>query len=453
MLGKLRSEKAVRPLLKVLLDPGKSDLATTALLALVKIGERSVQVAGPALLGKDAELAKFARDAQARVGGEAPEVAGLVPVLSAVLGMSGLAGSEEALLQALPLAKTSGKRALIARELSKPPNSEAAMRAFRSVFQGLDCSVLISDTSVCVMLAESAPEFMDPRSVPWLLQQASKQQKKSGEVAKATAEALVVSAAKLATPDQIPELQRVAQLTDLSDSLNPVVDVLKECGKETACYLAELQDPENQEKAQQIRGIKAAYMLGMLGDAGDAHKIVLTRPLLSNSAVHFAALRAVDALLPQGDDLVIETLRFQIDVDRESGVPERKAKNAPAAQILYRLEARWLQAGGEIYEPRSVSFKARLPAELIRLTVRRNFEAFRLCYEQGLERDSKLEGSVNVQFVIARDGLVSEVSDGEGSMPDQGVSQCVLDAFRELRFPRPVGGIIKVTYPIAFAPG
>jgi hypothetical protein len=98
----------------------------------------------------------------------------------------------------------------------------------------------------------------------------------------------------------------------------------------------------------------------------------------------------------------------------------------------------------------ATSVTGRLPPEVIQRIVRQNFGRFRLCYENGLRTNPNLEGRVNVNFVIGRDGSVSNVSGG-GDMPDAGVISCVTRAFYGLSFPAPEGGIVRVSYPILFS--
>jgi hypothetical protein len=95
----------------------------------------------------------------------------------------------------------------------------------------------------------------------------------------------------------------------------------------------------------------------------------------------------------------------------------------------------------------------RLPREVIERIVRQNFGRFRLCYENGLRNNPKLQGRVSVRFVIGRNGIVSNVSNGSSTLPDGGVVSCVVRAFYGLSFAQPEGGIVTVTYPIMFAPG
>lgn len=99
----------------------------------------------------------------------------------------------------------------------------------------------------------------------------------------------------------------------------------------------------------------------------------------------------------------------------------------------------------------ATSVAGKLPPEVIQRIVRQNFGRFRLCYEKGLLKDPKLQGRVEVQFVIGRDGKVTSVQGG-GSMPDAAVVSCVTAAFHALLFPQPEGGIVTVKYPIVFTP-
>jgi hypothetical protein len=95
----------------------------------------------------------------------------------------------------------------------------------------------------------------------------------------------------------------------------------------------------------------------------------------------------------------------------------------------------------------------RLPAEVIQRIVRQNQGRFRACYEAGLLKNPALAGTVSARFVIGRDGAVATVALGSSSMPDDGVASCVVSAFYGISFPQPEGGIVTVTYPIAFSPG
>lgn len=95
----------------------------------------------------------------------------------------------------------------------------------------------------------------------------------------------------------------------------------------------------------------------------------------------------------------------------------------------------------------------RLPPEVIQRIVRQNYGRFRMCYEQGLARDPRLNGRVSVRFVIGRGGEVSNATNAGSSLPDSAVVACVINAFYSLNFPIPEGGIVRATYPITFELG
>ncbi len=103
----------------------------------------------------------------------------------------------------------------------------------------------------------------------------------------------------------------------------------------------------------------------------------------------------------------------------------------------------------------NTSVSGKLPPEVVQRIVRQNFGRFRLCYENGLRQNPKLEGRVKVTFIIGRDGDVRAPASTEGSdLPDNNVRACVAKAFGNLSFPEPEGGgVVKVVYPIHFSPG
>ncbi len=102
----------------------------------------------------------------------------------------------------------------------------------------------------------------------------------------------------------------------------------------------------------------------------------------------------------------------------------------------------------------TTTVNGRLPPEVIQRIVRQNFGRYRLCYEQGLQKDPKLSGKVAIKFVIDTQGAVSSAaSDPSTTMSDASVVSCVTRGFSNLSFPQPEGGIVVVIYPLIFEPG
>jgi hypothetical protein len=102
----------------------------------------------------------------------------------------------------------------------------------------------------------------------------------------------------------------------------------------------------------------------------------------------------------------------------------------------------------------ATTVSGRLPPEVVQRIVRQNFGRFRLCYENGLRTNPKLEGKVVIRFEIDKLGAVSTVAVvKDTTMPDRAVSACIERAFHGLSFPQPEGGKVVVVYPILFEPG
>lgn len=95
----------------------------------------------------------------------------------------------------------------------------------------------------------------------------------------------------------------------------------------------------------------------------------------------------------------------------------------------------------------------KLPPEEIQRVVRASFGIMRRCYENGMQRNSKLSGTITTKFVIGEDGAVKLAAVASTSLPDAEVVRCVVDAFGHLVFPHPEGGMVAVVYPIMFNPG
>ncbi len=182
--------------------------------------------------------------------------------------------------------------------------------------------------------------------------------------------------------------------------------------------------------------------------------------------MHLRALGsdATDLSWPPGDEGVTPQLQAKLaaicasscliqvsHASKDASVPllsalhslQKVAPNQPGLELFVNLRAPGT--------PAPVS--GRLPPEVIQRVVREHFELFRKCYEVGLGRDATLEGRVTVRFVISREGKVENPSDSGSDLPDAQVRECVINAFKQLEFPKPENGIVTVVYPIMLAPG
>lgn len=68
------------------------------------------------------------------------------------------------------------------------------------------------------------------------------------------------------------------------------------------------------------------------------------------------------------------------------------------------------------------------------------------CYRSGLSRQQELSGNVRLRFVIGSTGRIEQIEDRGSDLPDLFAVDCVAEGFHALRFPKPEGGPVHVSY-------
>jgi PBS lyase HEAT-like repeat-containing protein len=340
LLGAIGDPAAVDPLLKVLLDPAKANLHADAVVSLVKIGKPAVARATQLLAGEDKELVEFAA-LRARKASGMPVPPGDAPhvrTAAIVLGTVGHASAAPALIAALQ-GQNDANRAVILRELAKLPASPQIKQAFQTGFVGLSPDAMIPPGQPALqVLAESATSFFDPGFVPWLLQQAAAV-KKDDE----TRSALLVAAIKLMLPDQVAAVGAAVDKygSELEKSVfAEAAGLIKGCGQQVNCYFETATKPTSQEDKSQFIGIKAAYMLGILGNEKVRDQLVTGVDPISNAAVRFTAAKVIDYLSPKGSIAAADELQKMVDANLKRGDRDKIAGDAPLKQVIYRLRSR-----------------------------------------------------------------------------------------------------------------
>lgn len=76
----------------------------------------------------------------------------------------------------------------------------------------------------------------------------------------------------------------------------------------------------------------------------------------------------------------------------------------------------------------------------------------RFCYEQELNTQPDLAGTVTTRFSIAPDGSVSAVQKVSSTLGNEKVESCILDAVGRWKFPASEGGSANMTYPFVLEP-
>ena len=355
LLGSLGDPSAARPLLGVVLDPGKSEIASTAVLALVKLGPAAVPPAAAVLEGQDEELIRLHRTQMERVdkpsagktNGKPRDDHGLLAAI--VLGATGQPAAQAPFLRALRQASSPVDRAVLIRELAKLPPNETIRARFQQEFARIDLNVRmppVGTVALAELAAEAVPRFYDPGVVPWLLERARRAQ--GDPVAQADfRRAALATAIKLAQLDQLPLIEPKigpwgtpreadrpgdSQSPRLeSDLLGDAKALLEQCKDDEACYFDALADRKPAASGASFSAIRAAYQLAIEGDEQTATQLVDLVPEIDSPTVRFAVVQAVDHLLPAGSN----ELAGRLEAAAPPGEP-----GDPIREVAYRLHGR-----------------------------------------------------------------------------------------------------------------
>jgi HEAT repeat protein len=339
--GELRDPSAVKPLFKVVMTPSKADVAGTASVALIKVGKDAVPFLVNALQGKDTELVEYAK---ANSGGSPDEAKSYVRAAAVVLGAIGRPDATGPMLAALDSAGDDVTRAVVARELTKLPPKPEVVKAFQAAYDKVSPTALMppAGQNARSQLVEAAAHFYDPQLVPWLLKQIK--DAKGGENEKDAVQiSALVSAIKLMNKGQAGDVKAAVDKEGTSiekDAFKLAADVVNGCGDNVGCYLSKVQEPAAQEQKTQFIGIKAAYMLAVLGSAGTSMEIVSQLPKVKNAAVRFSAVQAIDHLTQKEPAPVADALQKIVDENKAKDDRNMMQADAPVKEIVYRLRAR-----------------------------------------------------------------------------------------------------------------
>ena len=107
-----------------------------------------------------------------------------------------------------------------------------------------------------------------------------------------------------------------------------------------ACYVAAIQKSENQEQVNQFTGVKAGYMIAILGNDSARDDLVAALPSITNASVRYVASLAIDRLTPKGNKAVAEKLNALITKNAKSADRDKATGDEPLKTVLYRIDAR-----------------------------------------------------------------------------------------------------------------
>ena len=340
VLGRMRSQAAIEPLMKVLLSPMKSDIRPSALEALVRIGAPVVGVAEAALRGDHEGLVAHAREqhrlAVAKdVGDVADRSADQVRMTQAavLLALLGRKQSLELVLDALDKVDLEGK-GLIAMDLGALPASAEVSEAFQKTYEGLPLDVqLSSDRHGVAALLHAAPTLFAPELVPWMVAATVDLRGDDTELAPFREEALA-SALFLFGPDQTAEVDRLAALITpekYEKDYRLAKELVANCKKDAACYLAALAKSGAAPDAG-FAAVKAATMIGLYATESDKAAIAERLPRIRSGDARRMLVLALLRLCPDGDVELANRLDRALD--------ETALADATVTMAVARLRSR-----------------------------------------------------------------------------------------------------------------
>jgi len=333
LLGTLGEASATKPLLKVMMEKDKAEVAGAALHGIVKIGAAAVPVLVEILAGKDTEMVEFAKSKSADAGGNAKSY---VSAAAVGLGAIGKVDARAPMMQALKSADNDMNRAVVARELTALPASSDAIKAFQAGYDKVPPSASIWPSMFAARpaLLTASSRFYDGEMVGWLINQANLAKGKDQE----TLEAALASAIKLMKGQNVAKVKAAVDKIGgdkEKSAFQAASELLGKCADDVDCYLAKLKDDES---STGFVGMKAAHMVGMLGDTRAGMELVKLLPNVRNADMRAAVVFAIDHAVQK--DTVIVADALQKLVEDKSGETSAALSSTAAEQVVYRLRAR-----------------------------------------------------------------------------------------------------------------
>ncbi|MEI9952318.1 MAG: FHA domain-containing protein [Pseudomonadota bacterium] len=243
-------------------------------------------------------------------------------------------------MEALKAETDDSNKAVIARELAKIPATDESKQAFKKAYESIAIDAEIPPAgSALESLTEAAGQFFDSSLVDWLLVRAAKT-KGSDDDKKSLQLAITVTALKLAKPDQMPQVKVAV------DKYGTKLEKRRlRAGRQPAQGLRRSRPllrhraakGENQDRAKQFVGIKAGYMIGILGDEQSRDEVVKGIDSVTNAALRSVSATVIDHLSPKGSKDVAAKLNAVIEKNAKSPDREKSAGDSPLKQVMYRL--------------------------------------------------------------------------------------------------------------------
>ena len=317
LIGELKYTPGVKPLVKVLLTPSKSDLIFPVRLALTKMPKEAEPVLIAAVKGSDPELAKLA---------EAYPEKGYMPRIAEPLAYISRPAGRDAILEALEKAEGDQNRTILATELTHFPSDPKTVKAYQDAYNKVPATAvipLLGGGNGRAIMAQSSANFFDPALTEWLIKELAAAPK--GEAQDAMTPFSLQAAIKLMTTassktvgDAVAKIQGQATEKDMFKSASAVLD---KCKQDAACYVGVLDSPvPSTPPTAKMGHVKAAWMAAIYGNEKTKADLVAKVDMVKDGSVRLAMVEAIDHLSPKGDMAASTALEKVVDADKAAGV-------------------------------------------------------------------------------------------------------------------------------------
>jgi hypothetical protein len=91
-----------------------------------------------------------------------------------------------------------------------------------------------------------------------------------------------------------------------------------------------------------------------------------------------------------------------------------------------------------------------LDKEQVIRTINEHQHQIQACYERALIGSPGLSGKVTFEWTVDPAGKVSKAFEKSSTMGSPKVSECILAIIRKMRFPKPEGGSVVISFPFMF---
>jgi hypothetical protein len=211
------------------------------------------------------------------------------------------------------------------------PASADAKKAFQAAYRKLapDANVAFTGEAARPALLDAASGFYDPELVPWLLAQVKAAKGPDTDEVRAAGLRAAMKLMKRAQVAQVTAAVDAMGTAGAKEAVRVAAKVAEDCDVAVDCQLAKLVGP-----GAGFARVKAAYMLGIAGNAKTGAAIVERIAAVEGVDARWAAFAAVDHLVWEDTAAVADSLE-KLGA-RE--IPEED--KASIRQLTLRLRAR-----------------------------------------------------------------------------------------------------------------